>query len=220
MTSHLRAAAAVAAIGVAASSALTSTPSFAATVRTKAPGIPAPLGPHAHAAERRRRGRRAARLPHGHRCLGRRHRLTQSGATVSCPANTVVLDGGATSTSTGSEVSITSAWPVSTTQFRGFIANNSGFDETLTVFAICGHRPPVYAIVPTVHEAAALANSDGGSTCSAKTVLLGGGTRVDSPSPSIGISTMVDDGPTAWTDEVANSLPEALGFTSFAICGA
>src|SRR5690349_5870793 len=69
---------------------------------------------------------------------------TQNSATATCPAHTVLLGGGAFSSSSLPQVVITSAWPSSSTTYTAIEFNGTGSAALLTAFAICGRRPDGY----------------------------------------------------------------------------
>ena len=69
---------------------------------------------------------------------------TQTSATVTCPAKTVVLSGGTFSSSDSASVQAVSLFPASQTKFTGRMDNATSSDATLQVQAVCGHKPAKY----------------------------------------------------------------------------
>ena len=66
----------------------------------------------------------------------------QSAGTVSCPSGTVVLGGGAfTSSSTPGQQEINTSYPSSITTWQVFVDNTSAASLNFTVYAICGTGP-------------------------------------------------------------------------------
>jgi hypothetical protein len=72
---------------------------------------------------------------------------TQTTATATCPANTVIFDGGVYSTSDSTLTAVTSAFPAGNTKFTSTVSNGTAANEQMDVFAICGHKPTGYKIV-------------------------------------------------------------------------
>ena len=67
-------------------------------------------------------------------------------ATVGCPKNTVVLSGGALSTSQSALADVTSAFPIGQTKFRGTVFNGTGSAASLQVYGVCAAKPAGYKI--------------------------------------------------------------------------
>src|SRR5262249_32304618 len=99
---------------------------------------------------------------------------SQNTATATCPARTVLLGGGAFSTSDLPQAVITSAYPSSSTTYTAVEFNGTARAERLTAFAICGKRPTGYRIVSVTSSGTGPADFNIGALCpGAKTLLSG-----------------------------------------------
>ncbi|HEY3765642.1 MAG TPA: hypothetical protein VGL44_10840 [Gaiellales bacterium] len=141
-------------------------------------------------------------------------------ATASCPTGTVVLSGGALSTSDTTAEAITSLGPNGSHGYSAFIANTSNVDQHLTVFAVCAAKPPKYAIVS--QSVSDMGPDDPVETpvCPAGTSVLGGGFKVAAPGFDIPIAGSLDEDRHGWFGEAVNQRSGATVVTGQAICGA
>jgi hypothetical protein len=149
-------------------------------------------------------------------------------ATATCPTGTVVLSGGALSTSDSSSVQLAGAWPTSQTAFRVRMFNGTTSDATLFVSAVCGSKPAGYAIKRhTVATPPSVYTQFGGATCPSTAAVIGGGLTVSVPGggtppvlplfDSIGVG---NPGSAGWETAETNTSTETLNVQSDAICAA
>src|SRR5262249_42330025 len=62
---------------------------------------------------------------------------SQGSADASCPTGTLVLSGGAFSSSGSTQVNLNSTLPVSTTDWKSYEDNGSSGTNTVTAYAVC-----------------------------------------------------------------------------------
>jgi hypothetical protein len=148
----------------------------------------------------------------------------QSLGAVTCPVGTVVLGGGARSSSTSTAVNISSSFPESKTTWS-VTMNNAGSAHsgaTFVVYAVCAKRPKQYVIVSgsTFIEPNSLSFQS--ANCPARSELLGGGADPNSTDLGVNIS---GEGPNlelvygGWFVAMGNSGTEQVITTAYAICG-
>ena len=141
-------------------------------------------------------------------------------ATVTCPTGTVVLSGGAFSTSDTTAEAVTTLGPLGPHRYTAFMANTSNVDQQFTVLAVCGAKPPRYAIVS--QSLTDMGPDDPVLTpvCPTGTAVLGGGFKVVNPGLDITIAGSLDESRHGWFGEAVNQRPGASMETGQAICGA
>jgi hypothetical protein len=145
---------------------------------------------------------------------------TTSPATVSCPTGTVVLSGGAFSTSDTTANLLTSAGPLGPHRYTASMANTSDADQQVTAFAVCGAKPAKYAIVSQSETDMGVDDPALTPVCPTGTSILGGGLRVVNPGFDIAIAGSLDEDRHGWFGEAVNQRSGATMFTSQAICAA
>jgi hypothetical protein len=144
----------------------------------------------------------------------------QSFAIATRPAGTVVLSGGALSSSISINVSLLSAWPQSMHKFKAIMWNGSLEDDQLTTFAVCGQEPPAYSIKPLTGADQGGPSIDlTGSACSVRTSVIGGGVHVHTARPAVTIAASIDDAQ-LWDSDVMNNAADPATSTTYAICAA
>jgi hypothetical protein len=144
----------------------------------------------------------------------------QTTASVTCPANTVVLSAGILSESDSSSVGMTSLWPASSTKVTGKMLNASSSASTFQVEAVCGAKPAKYAIAKLVVTEPTNSILEGGARCPTGTAVLGGGVNVASPGQNVVISADDDGGRTVSNATVTNLTTTSHKVTVYAICAA
>jgi hypothetical protein len=144
----------------------------------------------------------------------------EASTTATCPARTVVLGGGAFSTSDVPGAAITSAWPSSTKTYTGFLFNGTTRAERLTVFAVCGKKPLGYQIVSSTGSGTGPADFVGGVQCPRAKVLLSGGIRVTDPRPAVTFGASFQDSGEQWVGEVLGNTTGVVEDTLYAVCAA
>jgi hypothetical protein len=148
---------------------------------------------------------------------------TQTTATATCPANTVIFDGGVLSTSDSAQRAVTSAFPAGNTRFTATVSNGTAADEAMDVFAVCGHRPAGYEIVPasgTADPTGTPVAISGGPACPRGTSVIGGGARVATPLPTTPIGQAIDGGTMNWVSTIIGTSNLPVSHTFSTICAA
>jgi hypothetical protein len=149
----------------------------------------------------------------------------QTSGIATCPAKTVILSGGVSSTADQSSVYLTSAYPTSTRTFQASQNNGSSNDQPFSVYALCAAKPPGYTL--TSGSSTALAGAEGGAvaTCPATTSVIGGGTDTDVPNAAVipveSTPLLPDPAvgqPSGWVTFSSNSLDVTVTVTAYAIC--
>jgi hypothetical protein len=164
-----------------------------------------------------------ARQPKGYRIVAKTVAspgVTQTTATATCPAKTVVLGGGESSTSTSAVTHVLSAWAPKHTTFRATVWNGTGDAASLTVFAVCGQQPAGYTITHSSATVPPTGIDFAGGQCPANTAVLSGGFKVSAPNPGIQLDESAPDGRQLWDIDFVNGGPSAVQLTTSAICGA
>lgn len=145
---------------------------------------------------------------------------TLSHAIATCPTGTVVLSGGATSTSDEASVMVLTDFPMTQTKFRAVMWNGSETNQRLTAWAICGHRPPHYVI--TQQSFTTMVNGPtllaSGAQCPAGTRVIGGGVKVLGPNTNVVPASSLDEPNTQWISDTLTALPATVTQTNYAIC--
>ena len=145
---------------------------------------------------------------------------TQSHASVTCPSPKVLLSGGTLSSADQVAAFLTSAWPHSSARFTGYMFNGTAADQSFTVEAICGHKPPGYKLATnSVLLDSGFTLSDG-IACPAGTSVLGGGTQDPDHVPVVQVAGSIDEDATAWHIDVNNLGQSAHQVNGYAICAA
>jgi len=99
--------------------------------------------------------------------------------------------------------------------------NGSGRDEQLVVYALCGKRPPGYAIASsTFTNSSGSGGLDTTAVCPGGTTLTGGGVKVAVPTPRTPIGSADQSSGEQWTAAVLNTTGLPLTTTVYAICAA
>lgn len=145
---------------------------------------------------------------------------TQSHATATCPAPKVLLGGGTLSSADQVAGILTSAWPLSSAKFSGYMFNGTATDQTFTVLAICGHKPAGYKIASnsaTVDPGFTLGDGIG---CPAGTSALSGGAQDPDHVPVVQVAGSIDQGASAWAIQVNNHDQSAHQVNGYVICAA
>jgi hypothetical protein len=146
---------------------------------------------------------------------------TQATATATCPARTVVLGGGAQSSSDDGRAFLLSAYPATTKTYTAVIWNGSPRDEQLAVYAICGKRPLGYELNASTGSGTGPAELTGGGHCTLLgKVVIGGGVRIANPQPLISIATSFADEDTQWLTNVDVQTGGVQTTTIYSICAA
>lgn len=146
--------------------------------------------------------------------------VTQTTATATCPANTVVFSGGVTSTSTSAATHVLSDWAPKRTQFRAILWNGTGDDQSMSVYAVCGHQPPGYTIFRQTGTVPTSGLDFAGGVCPTGTSVLSGGFKVVAPNPGVRLDTSLEDGVHDWDIDFNNRGDTAVQLTTSAICAA
>jgi hypothetical protein len=121
----------------------------------------------------------------------------QDHASAACPARTVVLGGGAYSSSAELWADVNSTYPTGTRGWQLFMNNDTPDDATATVYAICGRKPRGYAVIagpygPALPGQQSLASA----SCQAPSVPISGGSHGTSPELDDDVNTSSPSGQT------------------------
>jgi hypothetical protein len=146
--------------------------------------------------------------------------LANSPATATCPAGTVVLSGGAFSTSDTTANVLTTAGPLGPHRYTAAMANTSNVDQQVTAFAVCGAKPPKYTIVSQSETDTGPGDPALTPVCPTGTSVLGGGIQIVNPGFDVAIAGSLDEDRHGWFGEAVNQRPGATALSSQAICGA
>ena len=147
----------------------------------------------------------------------------QTTATATCPANTVIFDGGVFSTSDSGQTAVTSAFPAGNTKFTATVSNGTAANEQMDVFAICGHKPTGYKIIRSSGTADPTGTPvviTGGPGCPPGTSVIGGGARVATPLPSTPLAQEIDGGAMNWVSTIVSTSTGPVTDTFSTICAA
>jgi hypothetical protein len=138
--------------------------------------------------------------------------------TAPCPAHTVVLGGGSVSNTGSTAVLINSTFPQDN-GWRTDMNDNTNFDTTFNVFAICGKKPRDYSVQVGAPVTNAPSSQDLATvTCPAGQLPLGGGGVSSSGSVTVDLNSSFPDGAT-WRLFEDNGQPfTAASLRAFAIC--
>ena len=148
---------------------------------------------------------------------------TQTTATATCPANTVIFDGGVFSTSDSARTAVTSAFPAGNTRFTATVFNGTDANQGMDVFAICGHKPTGYKVVRSSGTADPTGTPvviTGGPGCPHGTSVIGGGARVATPLPTTPLGQSIDGGGMNWVSTIVSTSTQSVTDTFATICAA
>jgi hypothetical protein len=113
----------------------------------------------------------------------------QATGTAACPGRTVVFGGGVLSNTGSTAVLINSTFPEDN-GWRTDMNDNTNFDTTFDVFAICGHKPKGYSVqvgAPVVNSPSSQNNAS--VLCPAGQLPLGGGALSSSGSVTVDLNS-------------------------------
>ena len=138
---------------------------------------------------------------------------------VGCPAKTVELGGGAYSNDAGADFTIHSMVPYANEWYSWMNNSSSGADDTVNVYAICGHKPAKY----TVEESAPTDNPAGSNTevveeCPTNTSVLSAGLETTSLETDVSLNEINADDGAAYGFEANNSGSDDQSISAFAVC--
>lgn len=143
---------------------------------------------------------------------------TESHATVTCPANIVVLSGGVETTSTSVDTGVTNAWPRSNSQFVAWVSNGSVVNATDHVLAVCAARPPGYSLKSLSVSNPGATEDSIGQACPINTSVIGGGASSSIKTPAFTLFALAPGSRTVWDTDITNSGATAAIVTSYVIC--
>ena len=145
---------------------------------------------------------------------------TQSHATATCPSPDVLLGGGALSTADQAAVVLTSAWPMTSAKFTGYLDNGTASAANIIADAVCGHKPAGYKIVSDSHSVPQGGLLEDGPGCPTGTSALDGGAQVPSHVPSVQIVDSANQGAVGWFIALRNTGRSAEQADGYVICAA
>jgi hypothetical protein len=141
----------------------------------------------------------------------------QGALKVNCPARTVVLGGGLSTTSASVLANIHASYPLGPTGWVGSFNNASVAPASFKVYAVCAAIPRNYAVVqanPVTVPAGGRSSAD--AFCPPHTRVFGGGGFM-----SGGVAVNMDStvpGITTWGVEGTNATAQSESITAFAVC--
>lgn len=140
--------------------------------------------------------------------------------TVACPANSVVVGGGAVITSSSLSEDLNASAPLTDgVTWRAYVNNSGATSGTFRVYAVCVKKVAKYAVVAgTAVTNNAGTQTSASVTCPKGTVPLGGGGFASSGSTAVAINTSI---PLAkgWRVDVNNGSTGTNMATAYAVCG-
>jgi hypothetical protein len=142
---------------------------------------------------------------------------TQASGFVSCPANTVVLGGGADPSAGEVHINTNSSYPDGN-GWRARIDNNTDFDITIRVYALCGKQPTGYQHVTDTVTNPAGSQTHDDVICGPGTVPLSGGAESSSHSLLVNMNTSIPTNSDAWTVAENNASKSSATVTVHALC--
>jgi hypothetical protein len=100
------------------------------------------------------------------------------------------------------------------------MANTSDVDQQVTGFAVCGAKPPKYAIVSQSETDVGVDDPALTPVCPTGTSVLGGGIQVVNPGFDIATAGSLDEDRHGWFGEAVNQRAGATMLSGQAICAA
>jgi hypothetical protein len=143
---------------------------------------------------------------------------TQTRGVVTCPAGTKPVSGGALEDTGDLNINISSSYPNKT---RGWVVrmNNGSLDDSsMTVWAVCVHRPTTNFTVVTTQWVAFKDRPDGTSVNCPSGVVVGGGVLMAAHATSVNVNSSYPPSTTAWSVIVNNDSPHDDYFFVYAVC--
>ena len=145
----------------------------------------------------------------------------QTTGLVTCPTKTVVIGGGAFSSSSSTAVNFNTSLPQNN-GWRVDMNNTSGSDSNFAVYAVCDPKPHGYSVQTT----GAISNPAGAQTTaslicpgtSGQTVALGGGGFSGSANTAVQMNSSFANGEGGWTVFEQNLSTADTTITGYAIC--
>jgi hypothetical protein len=140
---------------------------------------------------------------------------------VICPAGTVILGGGAYSSSASTSVNFLDTFP-ELNGWRVDMSNASSSDATNTAYAICSKRPLTWTTY-TIINSAYVSNPVGTeafafTTCPPGTGVLSGGGIPSAAAPGINVNTTYPTGTGSWGYDENNASIYPDWISAYAIC--
>lgn len=144
---------------------------------------------------------------------------TQSAVQVSCPANTVIIGGGALSHSFSTGVTINSIHPLGGSTWWANMNNTDATDSNFTAYAICRPTLKGYSVQSgTVMNTTPGTEANATASCPALTVPIGGGGVSTSYDTAVGMNSSYPTS-TGWSlYENNGTASEWADILAYAIC--
>jgi len=151
---------------------------------------------------------------------------TEGFVNAACPSGAKVLGGGAFNSSVFTSVDINSSWPTLKGPhhvpytWASYNNNNSGADNTMTAFAVCGKEAGYNVQASPATDNPAGTETGVTTVCPVGTVPIGGGAYATSSDLLVNINATVPDWASAgnWTSWINNSGVADNTMIAYAVC--
>jgi hypothetical protein len=137
-----------------------------------------------------------------------------------CPLKTKQLGGGGLSSSLSTLVNMNSTYPSSGHGAHDWFTdenNASGFDTSVTSYAVCGSAKGLTTVAGALTTAAPGVQTQGRAVCPGAEMPVGGGVLADTADTHVNINSSYPIGST-WYVYVNNGSAVPKTFTTYAIC--
>jgi len=142
-----------------------------------------------------------------------------SGASVGCPAGTVVWGGGVVFHGASSSLNVNTSQPAGSTGWEARVNNSGTTTVQFDVDAICANQPAGYKLVVRTVDNPPNTQSHATVTCPSPKVLLGGGTLSSADQVTAFLTSAWPLGPERFTGYMFNGTATDESFTVEGICG-
>lgn len=142
-----------------------------------------------------------------------------SGASVACPAGTVVWGGGVVFHGASSSLNVNTSQPAGSSGWEARVNNSGTTTVQFQVNAICANKPAGYQLVVKTVDNPPNTQSHASATCPSPNVLLGGGTLSSADQVTAFLTSAWPPGPARFTGYMFNGTATDQSFTVEAICG-
>ena len=141
-------------------------------------------------------------------------------ATTSCPAGSVVLGGGGYTSEPSTSVSLNSSWPTSSKRIDSwdvYVNNRSVLQEVIVAYAVCGKKPKGYRMVIGTTADNLTGQDTGAVTTCGAAVPISGGVYTTSADLNVNVHSTYPAG-IEWNSDENNGSESDEMMTPFAVC--
>jgi hypothetical protein len=143
---------------------------------------------------------------------------SQTAGDATCPSGTVVLGGGAKTTSTVQQA-LNSTKPFGTTAWLVYVNNRDTAAHNYTAYAVCGAKPAGYADVDSASiPSPGSTQTAGNVTCPSSGVPLSGGVFSSSSDLYTDVNQTTPETPHQWATTMDNVSSTPTSFNVWAVC--